>query len=429
MRRTKLRHASSRRPSIGRALGLPLPLFWMAIGCAGSDPIGSPAAGSGGVTVTGSGGTGGSAESGGTSSAGTGAITPEDGGAGGPPDGGGTGGSIAGSGGAPAGGTGGTTTPGREPPVGPGPYAGMRPEPETPASIGNTRIFDDLAGLVWNQTAQELLIVVGQNNKILRYRAGVPDADNFDVVRPGAEHLDGMKGIDFGPDGALWVCEARSSLPPRVSRSDGAYDRPVTVVDQFQDSDGGSQSFTSPWYVTVRWDGNAYFTDTPHRYSGIPNKRLFRVDPAGKLTLLKRYAKDSDLSEGGAFGIALSPNQRAFYISTWNHPGHPQLVRFDLAPDGAVAKETLVMTDTNGPIQSVDGLCIDQAENIYLCTGGGGVRMYGPAGALLGTIAVPGATDCTFGGADMKSLFVATSGGVAGDKNLYQVPNNIPGLP
>jgi sugar lactone lactonase YvrE len=428
MRRTTLLHASSSRPSIVRALGLPLPLFWLAIGCAGPDPIASPAAGSGGVTVAGSGGTAGSAGSGGTSSAGTGGIAPTDGGAGGPPDGGGTGGSVAGSGGAPAGGTGGTTTPGREPPMGPGPYAGMRPEPGTPASVGNTRIFDDLAGLVWNQTAQELLIVVGQNNKIMRYRAGVPDADNFDVVRPGAEHLDGMKGIDLGPDGALWVCEARHSLPPRVSRSDGAYDRPVTVVDQFQDSDGGSQSFTSPWYVSVRWDGNAYFTDTPHRYSGIPNKRLFRIDPAGKLTLLKRYAKDSDLSEGGAFGIALSPNQRAFYVSTWNHPGHPQLVRFDLAPDGAVAKETLVMTDTNGPIQSVDGLCIDQAENIYLCTGGGGVRTYGPAGALLGTIAVPGATDCTFGGADMKTLFVATSGGVAGDKNLYQVPMNIPGL-
>ena len=78
------------------------------------------------------------------------------------------------------------------------------------------------------------------------------------------------------------------------------------------------------------------------------------------------------------------------------------------------------MTDEQGPIQSVDGLCIDQAENLYLCTGGGGVRIYDPAGAFLGTIDVPGATDCSFGGADMKTLFVATSGGVAGDKNLYR---------
>src|SRR5688572_8846839 len=189
MRRTQLLHASSRRSFILRALGLPLPLplFWPAIGCAGSDPVAAPAAGTGGVAVAGSGGSAGIAGSGGTSSSGTGGVAPEDSGAGGSPDSGGTGGSAAGSSGAPTGGTGGTTTPGKEPPLGPGPYAGMRPEPGTPASIGNTRLFDDLAGLVWNQTAQELLIVVGQHNKILRYRAGALDPDNFDVVRPGAE--------------------------------------------------------------------------------------------------------------------------------------------------------------------------------------------------------------------------------------------------
>jgi gluconolactonase len=226
------------------------------------------------------------------------------------------------------------------------------------------------------------------------------------------------------------VCEPRFSLPHRVSRSTDGYDHPVTVVDHWQGSpEVPASDFTSPWYISVRWDGNVYFTDTPHTYSGEPNKSVFRIDPAGNLTMLKHYATDADLSEGGAFGIALSPNQRAFYIDTWNHPGYPQVVRFDLDEAGAVAKETLVLTDKDGPIQSVDGLCVDQAENLYVCTGGGGVRMYSPTGELLGTIDVPGATDCTFGGADMKTLFVATSGGVAGDKNLYQVPLNIPGLP
>jgi sugar lactone lactonase YvrE len=322
------------------------------------------------------------------------------------------------------------TQPGTPPPLGPGPYAGMRPQAGTPLSIGNTRIFDDIAGVTWNPTKHELLFVVSQNNKIMRYREGLPDAQNFDVMRPGGEHMDDMKGLELGPDGALWVCEARYSLPHRVSRSRDGYDHPVTVVDHWQGSQAvPAGDFTSPWYISVRWDGNAYFTDTPHRYSGEPNKHLFRIDPSGNLTLLKRYGTDADLSEGGAYGIALSPDQRAFYISTWNHPGHPQLVRFDLDADGAVAKETLVTTDEDGPIQSVDGLCIDQAENLYLCTGGGGVRMYDPAGGFLGSVDVPGATDCTFGGADMKTLFVATSGGVAGDKNLYRIQMNIPGLP
>jgi sugar lactone lactonase YvrE len=320
--------------------------------------------------------------------------------------------------------------PGAPPPAGHTKYFGTKPAAGAPAPIGNTRIFDDIAGLVWNRTRNELLFVVSQNNEIMRYREGLADAQNFDVMRPGGEHMDDMKGLDLGPDGALWVCEARYSLPPRVSRSEGAYDRPVTVVDHFQEPSGSEPvNFTSPWYVSVRWDDNVYFTDTPHRYSGAPNKHLFRIDPAGKLTLLKEYATDEDLSEGGPYGIALAPDQRSFYISTWNHPGHPQLVRFDLADGGAVAKETLVTTDEDGPIQSVDGLCIDQGENLYLCTGGGGVRMYAPDGHFLGSIDVPGATDCTFGGADMKTLFVATSGGVAGDKNLYRIPMNVPGLP
>ena len=322
------------------------------------------------------------------------------------------------------------TKPGMPPPSGPSAYAGMVPKAGTPASIGNTRIFDDLAGLIWNQTKQELLLVVGQNNKIMRFRPGLPDAQNFDVVRPGAEHLDEMKGLDLGPDGALWVCEARDTAPHRVSRSAASYDQPVTVVDRWQGSATVPASdFTSPWYVSVRWDGNVYFTDTPHRYSGIADKSLFRIDPSGKLTMLKHYATDADLSEGGAFGVALSPSHNALYIDTWNHPGYPQLVRFDLDADGSVSKETLIMTDKDGPIQSVDGLCVDQGENIYVCTGGGGVRMYSPTGAFLGSIDVPGATDCSFGGADMKTLFVATSGSVAGDKNLYQVAMNIPGLP
>ena len=330
----------------------------------------------------------------------------------------------------PSGGTPPITKPGMQPTSDPGAYRGVAPQAGTPISIGSTRIFDDLSGLVWNPSKQELLFVVGQDNKIMRFRSGLPDAQNFDVLRPGGEHMDEMKGLDLGPDGALWVCEARTAAPHRVSRSTDGYDHPVTVVDHFQGSATVPASdFTSPWYVSARWDGNVYFTDTPHAYSGVPNRSLFRIDPRGALTMLKHYGSDADLSEGGPFGIALSPNHGALYIDTWNHPGYPQLVRFDLDADGAVAKETLLMTDPDGPIQSVDGLCIDQGENIYMCTGGGGVRMYGATGTFLGSIDVPGATDCSFGGADMKTLFVATSGSVAGDKNLYQVAMNIPGLP
>jgi len=395
-------------------------MWAVLVGCSSDATNGvSPAsrAGEGGSVNAGAGGTKAEADPGGASSAGRSGPV-----------------SSAGQSGRdsvdPSGGAAPITKPSMPPTSDPGAYRGVAPQAGTPFSIGNTRIFDDLSGLVWNPSNQELLFVVGQDNKIMRFRSGLPDAQNFDVLRPGGEHMDEMKGLDLGPDGALWVCEARATAAHRVSRSTDGYDHPVTVVDHFQGSATAPASdFTSPWYVSVRWDGNVYFTDTPHAYSGVPNKSLFRIDPRGALTMLKHYGSDADLSEAGPFGIALSPTHGALYIDTWNHPGYPQLVRFDLDADGAIAKETLLMTDPDGPIQSVDGLCIDQGENIYMCTGGGGVRMYGATGTFLGSIDVPGATDCSFGGTDMKTLFVATSGSVAGDKNLYQVAMNIPGLP
>lgn len=65
------------------------------------------------------------------------------------------------------------------PPIGPSAYLGIVPAPGTPASIGNTEIFDDIAGLIWNPTQQELLFVVSQINQIMRWRPGLTDAKNL----------------------------------------------------------------------------------------------------------------------------------------------------------------------------------------------------------------------------------------------------------
>jgi sugar lactone lactonase YvrE len=334
------------------------------------------------------------------------------------------------------------TLPGTQPPQEPSPYRGMIPHPGKPSPIGNTDIFDDTCGLVWDQAHQQLLFSVCQLNRILSWVPNVPDKDNFKEVRPGGENVDGIIGIDLGPRGSLWACEQRTGNPHRISRSIDGYDHPVTVVDSWQDPSSTSPSaLNSPWFLTVRWDGNVYFTDTPHQYSSAI-KHLFRIDPSGTLSVIKTYTnQDSEHSEGGPIGIALSRDHNSLYISTWNHPGYPQLVRFDLNADGSVdknadgtTKDDLFMTDEQGPIQASDGLCVDQADNIYMAatgsaTDGGGVRIYSPTGDSLGVIDVPGATDCTFGGADLKTLLVAAGGGVAGDKNLYQVPMNIPGVP
>ena len=44
--------------------------------------------------------------------------------------------------------------------AGPNPYLGISPVAGTPVPLGNTKIFDDSTGVVWNQAAGELLFSV-----------------------------------------------------------------------------------------------------------------------------------------------------------------------------------------------------------------------------------------------------------------------------
>ena len=332
------------------------------------------------------------------------------------------------------------TAPGTKPPAGHSAFFGMNPTPGTPAAMGNTTIFDDTCGVVWNPTTQELLFSVCQNNDIRKWKLGDPtdQGASFPIVRPismdaqGQPIQDNMSGIELGPDGSLWVCED-AVTPERVTRSTGGYNNPMTVIDHWPGSAARpAGNLNKPRYLSARWDGNIYFIESaggPSGYYQDSPKGLFRIDPAGNLTLIKQHAT-GDTADYGPFGIALSPDHNSLYISTMDRQAHSRVVRFDLANDGSVANPagTIVFTDTNGPVAAADGLCIDQAENFYVCSGGDGIVVYDHTGAALTKIKIPGAVDCSFGGANMRTLFAAAGSGEA-VYNLWQVPMAVPGLP
>ena len=71
---------------------------------------------------------------------------------------------------------------------------------------------------------------------------------------------------------------------------------------------------------------------------------------------------------------------------------------------------------------TVDGMCVDCAGNVYAGTSGG-VEVYSPAGAYLGLVPTGESSNCTFGGADRKTMYV-TSRSV-----LKYVTLAVPGLP
>ena len=71
---------------------------------------------------------------------------------------------------------------------------------------------------------------------------------------------------------------------------------------------------------------------------------------------------------------------------------------------------------------TVDGMCVDCAGNVYAGTSGG-VEVYSPAGAYIGLVPTGESSNCTFGGADRKTMYVTSRA------QLKYVTLAVPGLP
>jgi gluconolactonase len=299
------------------------------------------------------------------------------------------------------------------PEAGANPYQGMAPVAGTPVPLGNTKIFDDSTGVVWNTAARELLFSVDQINHVWRWRPDVTTNMGFDIVRRGGENMFGIRGLAMTPDHALIACEVGGH---RVTRSFPGYDTPVTLAER---APGGR--FNSPFDVVVRDDGNVYVTDPVLGAGKSPDldfQGLYRIDPTGKISVAAR-----DLEP---WAVALSADHNTLYVSTGSHKDARAagIYRFPILEDGSLGPRTLFAS--GGVAGPPGGLAVDQAGNVYHAFFA--VKVIGPDGTKRTTIDVPGAADCAFGGADLKTLFVTAGSGPA-VYNLWAVPMNVPGVP
>ncbi len=239
------------------------------------------------------------------------------------------------------------------------------------------------------------------------------------------ENSNAANGLYFEPDGSLLACEGGAKRVTRTNMKSGE----ITVL---ADSYNGFP-LASPNDLCCDDAGRIYFTSRPggdDPAKGNVNA-VYRIDPDGRLTQLLHWPEIHMPN-----GIVISPDNRTLYLIE-AHPDadrNRNILAFDLATDGSLSNRRTLINFYPG--RSGDGMCIDSQGNLYVAAGlhatrktsetldtRPGIHVISPQGKLIAFMQTPEdtITNCTFGGTDLKTLFVA-----CGTK-LVSIRTSIPG--
>jgi len=241
-------------------------------------------------------------------------------------------------------------------------------------------------------------------------------------------------GLLFDSQGRLNICESAARRVTRIE-NDG---KSVVLADRYDGS-----RFNSPNDLTIDSKGRIYFSDP--RYGprdglemrdehGQPVEGVYRIDAPGKVTrVIGREVERAN-------GVLVSPRDEYLYVADNNNNnvgGARKLWRFTLRPDGSIRPDSRKLIFDWQPGRGPDGVKMDRDGRLYVAAGlnkanlpyeaserfKGGIYILSPEGKLLDFVAIPvdEVTNCAFGGADWKTLFI-TAGGT-----LWSIPVNTPG--
>ncbi|MBM4095539.1 MAG: SMP-30/gluconolactonase/LRE family protein [Planctomycetes bacterium] len=245
----------------------------------------------------------------------------------------------------------------------------------------------------------------------------------------------GTNGLLFDRDGSLIACEPKLR---RVTRT-----TPDGKVKALTDSFGG-KPYNQPNDLTVDTKGRIYFSDP--RYGsregmeqrdaqGRTIEGVYRIDPDGKVSrVIGREVERAN-------GVLVSLDGKRLFVADNNNDtpgGARKLWRFDLKPDGSVDTSARKLLHDWGTGRGPDGIKQDSKGRLFVAGGlnkpnpphepdpsvKGGIYVIDPeSGARLDFLPIPTdeVTNCAFGGADRKTLYV-TGGGV-----LYAARVKVPG--
>lgn len=255
--------------------------------------------------------------------------------------------------------------------------------------------------------------------KILKWD---PKKKKLSVFR---EKSNKTNGLLFDPKGNLLCCEGGAG---RVTRTDMKTGKITVLAKEFN-----GFPFASPNDIALDKHGHIYFTSRPGTED--PTKgnvnAVYRIDKDGSVAQILAWPKVHMPN-----GIVTSPDDKTLYVIE-AHPDadrNRNIMAYDLDSKGNVSNARVHVNFYPG--RSGDGMCIDAEGNLYVAAGlhkergtsetldtKPGIHVISPKGKLIGYRETPvdTITNCSFGGKDLKTLYVACG------KYLVSLRTEVPG--
>jgi gluconolactonase len=230
-----------------------------------------------------------------------------------------------------------------------------------------------------------------------------PDGGVREVAKPSNKG----NGMTFDLDGRLIVCEHVTSSVVLMDPDGTGAGREVLA------SHYDGKELNSPNDVVVKSDGSIYFTDPTYgRMPGFGIEREQEHDHQG-VYRIPAGGGDPELLVGDfgqPNGLCFTADEALLYV---NDTEHAHIRVFDVDADGRLSNSRVhaenIGTASLELMDLVDGMKLDERGNIWV-TGPGGVCVFDPEGAHIGTVQVPEPVgNLNWGGPDWNELFIAAS--------------------
>jgi gluconolactonase len=288
--------------------------------------------------------------------------------------------------------------------------------------------FTWVEGPLWVRRGQFLLFSDVPKNRIYRWSLQ-KGMELFLEPSGGAGALKGFRepgsnGLKAGRPGSLLMADQGNR---GIAELDLTTKRKRLIVERF-----AGKRFNSPNDLIVGPGGAIWFTDPPYGLEGINDSPLkeqrangvYRLDPGGRVTLVEAELRFPN-------GIGFSPNGRRLYVSN-SDPKRAVILAYDLSRSGALSGRRVFadMSAFAGKLPGLpDGMAVDERGDLF-ATGPGGVHIFNPAGRELGRISTGAAiSNCTFGGADGRTLFMTSTNAVYALRTKVRgAPTRLPSL-